>query len=160
MVFVKLRKNSLLHASLGIGYTQKGVREASIRESYTGPAVFRYSMDLSYVEMPLMLHLIAGRGLNYAAGIGYGRLLSSRESSEHIDPIRISPELYPFGKEDWFGIFAIGHHLSGRFFISGQYQYSINSIRNEPYIPPGYGAGRQRNNLMTLRLVYVVPSAR
>src|ERR1044072_2745021 len=54
-VFVKLK--GIFHASLSLGYAQKGTREASIRDTYTGPAVFRYKLNLNYVEMPLLVHM-------------------------------------------------------------------------------------------------------
>jgi hypothetical protein len=155
-VFVRLLP--FLHANLGIGYSQKGSRESRIQETYIGPAVFRYRLDLNYVEMPFMLHLIEGKGFNYSAGISYARLLSFKEEAEDVNYIKISPELYPFKKRDWVGILGIGYHLGSNWFASGQYQYTLGSIRSEPDIPPGYGFGRQRNNVMTIRLVYIIKS--
>jgi len=157
---------TIFAASLGLGYAQKGSHEARISETSIGPAVFRYRAHLQYAEVPLLLHLlldcpntVLGK-IRYSAGFSYSRLLSSTETSEDINTIRISPELYPFRKQDWSGIVGLGYRIYGAWFLSGQYQYTIGSIRSEPYIPPGYGQGRQRNNVMTLRLMYIIGSAR
>lgn len=149
---------NLLAGSLGIGYAQKGSHEASIRETTLGPAIFRYRMHLQYVDVPLLLHLLLPGRFHYSAGISYSRLISSNETSEDINIIRISPELFPFRRSDWSGIAGFGLRIRESLFLSGQYQYTLGSIRSEPYIPPGYGYGRQRNNVITLRLLYIIGS--
>jgi hypothetical protein len=155
---VLVRPFRIAGLSLGLGYAQKGSHEARITETAIGPAVFRYRMHLQYAEVPLLLHLFPGGRFQYSAGISYSRLISANEESESINPIKIDPELYPFLKQDWSTIVAINWRIYGQWFLSGQYQYTIGSIRSEPFIPPGYGAGRQRNNVMALRLVYFIGS--
>lgn len=155
---VYVRVLPILHLSLGLGYAQKGSRESSIRETAIGPAVFRYRLDLNYVEMPLLAHLFFGGRLHYSAGFSYARLISSKEESEDVNPILISPELYPFRKQDWAGIVCINYQVYHQWFLSGQYQYTIGSIRDLPQIPPGYGFANERNNLMSLRLLYIIKS--
>ncbi len=155
---VYVRVLPIVHVSLGLGYAQKGSRQSDIRDTYLGPAVFRYRVDLNYVELPLMFHLFLGGRLHYSAGISYARLLSSKEEAEDVNPIIIKQEYYPFIKEDWSGIVSINAHIYGRFFLQGQFQYTLGSIRDQPYIPPGYGSGHQRNNVMSVRLLYIIPS--
>ncbi len=145
-------------ASLGLGYAQKGSSEARITGTAIGPAVFRYRIHLEYAELPLLLHYFSPGRFHYSGGFSYSRLVNSKEEAEDINPIRISPELYPFRKQDWSGILGITYRIYGQWFISGQYQYTIGSIRSEPFIPPGFGYGRQRNNVMGLRLLYVIGS--
>jgi len=106
----------------------------------------------------LLLHLFPGRRATYCAGMSYSRLISSTETAEDIYPIRISPELYPFRKEDWSGIVGGTIRIYGSWFLSVQYQYTIGSIRSDPFIPPGFGAGGQRNNAMAFRLLYIIAS--
>ncbi len=149
---------SLFAASLSIGYAQKGSHEASLRDTYTGPAVFRYRVQLRYAELLLLVHFIGFRRVHYTAGIAYRRLLAPDETSEDVSPILISPELYPFCKQDWSGIAGSGFRIWRGWFAIGQYQYTVGSIRDEPYIPPGYGWSHQRNNVMTIRLLSLTVS--
>lgn len=155
---VYVRLSRVFQLSLGLGYAQKGSRESDIRQTSLGPAVFRYRLDLNYAEMPLMLYLFDGTRINYGLGISYGRLISSKEEAEDINPIRIDPELYPFRKDDWTGIAHIGYHIYGQWFATAQFQYTLGSIRNLDAIPPGYGYARERNNAVAVRLLYIIPS--
>ncbi len=155
---VILRPKHWFGASLGLGYAQKGSHEARITETSLGPAVFRYRIHLQYAELPLLLHLFPGGRTQFCAGVSYSRLINSKEEAEDIYPIRISPELYPFRKQDWSGILGGSIRIYGSWFFGVQYQYTIGSIRSDPFIPPGFGGGGQRNNLMAFRLLYMIAS--
>jgi hypothetical protein len=137
----------ILHASLGIGYTQKG----SVQPG-------RYRLNLNYVEAPLLFHLFPSGRFHYSAGISYGRLISSKEEAEDVG-ILVDPDLYPFNKTDWNIMAGVSYHINGQWFLNGQYQYTIQSMRDVANIPPGYGYANERNNVVSLRLLYIIPSA-
>ncbi len=147
--FVYARLSPLFQASLGIGYTQKGSREAQIRD---------YRLDLKYVELPALLHLFPGGRFHFSGGISYARLISVNESSDDVGANSFSEELFPFKKQDWSGIGGISFQLRNEWFLSGQYQYTLGGIRSAPDIPTGFGSGPERNNVLTLRLLYIIPS--
>lgn len=146
--------------SLGLGYAQKGCHESSLIGTNIGPAVFRYRVHLQYVEVPLMIQIFTPGRLHYSLGVAYNRLLSSKEESEDINQIAISPDLYPFEKQELSGIVGINFKVYRSFFLCGQYEYSLSSIRNGANIPPGYrtGTGREFNNLMSLQFLYLIGS--
>ena len=158
---VLVKPFSLLGISLGIGYEQKGSLEKSIQEFNTVPALFEYRLHFQYASLPLLVHLFLPGRLYYSAGVSYNRLISADESADANFPIKISPDLYPFKKQDWCGIAGITYRIGKGFFIAGQYQYTVGSIRSDPFIPPGFGAGlgRERNNVMSLRIRYIIASA-
>jgi len=158
---VYVRPFKRLGFSLGLGYAQKGSNESDIRETAIGPAVFRYRIHLQYAEVPLLFHLFVPGKFHYSAGFAYSRLLASKEESEDINPINISPDLYPFKPQEISGIVGINYHIYGQWFALGQYQYSLTSIRSDPQIPPGYntGSGHEYNNLFSLKLLYLIGSA-
>ncbi|MEO6832525.1 MAG: outer membrane beta-barrel protein [Chitinophagaceae bacterium] len=157
---VYIKPTKLIGFSLGLGYAQKGMNEADLTGTALGPAVFRYRVHLQYVEVPLLLQIFIPGRFHYSAGLAYNRLLSSNEESEDINPIAISPDLYPFEKQELSGIVSINYKVYGSLFLCGQYEYSITSIRNGANIPPGYatGIGHEYNNLMSFRLLYLIGS--
>jgi hypothetical protein len=136
----------ILHASLGIGYTQKGSVEPG-----------RYRLNLNYVELPLLFHLFPKGRFHYSAGLSYGRLISSKEEAEDVG-ILVDADLYPFNKSDWNIVAGVSYHLQGQWFLNGQYQYTIQSMRDAANIPPGYGYANERNNVVSLRMLYIIPS--
>jgi opacity protein-like surface antigen len=136
----------ILHASLGIGYSQKGSVEPG-----------RYRLNLNYVELPLLFHLFPKGKFHYSAGASYNRLISSKEEAEDAG-IVVNEDMYSFHKADWNVMAGVSYHLSGQWFLSGQYQYTIQSMRDVADIPPGYGYANERNNVVSLRLLYIVPS--
>ncbi|MBS1643508.1 MAG: PorT family protein [Bacteroidetes bacterium] len=155
---VYLKPKSLLGFSLGLNYAQKGCKENSPASTSIGTAIFRYRVQLNYVQVPLLIHLFRPGRLHYSAGVAYNRLISSQESSEDINAIPISANLYPFEKKEWSGIVGFSYRVVENLFLCGQYEYSLSSIRNGTNIPPGYntGTGHEYNNLMTLRLMYLI----
>lgn len=137
---------SILHVSMGIGYSQKGSVEPG-----------RYRLNLNYVELPLLFHLFPKGKFHYSAGVSYGRLIGSKEEAEDAG-ILVDADLYPFHKADWNVMAGVSYHLSGQWYLSGLYQYTIQSMRDVANIPPGYGYANERNNVVSLRLLYMIPS--
>jgi hypothetical protein len=146
---VYARLNRFMHASIGIGYAQKGCREAN---------AWDYYLDLKYAEMPLMLHIFPGGRLHFSAGISYARLISSTEDAYGAMPFANNPDQYPFSKTDWSGIGGMSYRVYGNWFLNGQFQYTIGSMRRLEDAPPGYAFSGQQNNVVTLRLLYIIPS--
>lgn len=155
---VYLKSKSPLGLSLGLNFAQKGCKENSATSTNIGTAIFRYRVQLNYVQVPLLIHFFRPGRIHYSAGIAYNRLISSQESSEDINAIPISASLYPFEKQEWSGIVGFGCRVVENLFLVGQYEYSLSSIRNGTNIPPGYntGSGHEYNNVMTLRLMYLL----
>lgn len=153
---VYTRISHFFAASLSLDYTQKGSVEKNFTETTIGPALFEYRIHLNYVEMPLQLHFFQGPHWNFGLGVAYARLLNWKEEAYSNNPIRITPELYPFKKQEWSWRFAIGYQFYKNWIIGGHYQYTLGNIREGDAIPPGFGGGTQRNNVVSLQLTMLV----
>jgi hypothetical protein len=110
------------------------------------------------VEVPVLIHLFMRKRWHFSGGFSYARLISSKEEVTDPNPVVLNPDQYPFQKQDWSGIAGLGYNIHGQWYLIGQYQYTIGSMRDLANIPPGYGFAGERNNVMSLRLLYIIPS--
>lgn len=156
MVYVHF--NPVLGASLEMVYTQKGVRGANVRESYTVGTYFdKYYLNLNYAEMALLFHLDTYR-FDYEAGISFSPLLNAAEWAEADVPIVIDPALTYFNSHDIDYVFGLSYRINYRWAVNFRFQYSITSIRPWERTPPRYSNGdlNEYNDLASLRLIYKI----
>lgn len=144
-------------ASMEMLYSQKGSRGVSVYESPAiGTYIFKYYMDLNYVEVPLMLHTIIMQRYDVEAGVSFAYLLSSKEWIQSDQPVAITEARNYFNNTDLDMNIGLTARLYRRLFANIRYQYSLTSMRPPERIPVGYSWGNlgQFNNLFNLRLVY------
>lgn len=143
-------------ASMELLYSEKGSRGETVFESPTiGTYVSKYYMNVNYVEVPLMLHVVARR-IDVEAGVSLAYLISSKEWLLTDRPVTISEKLNYFSNYDADLNLGISGRIYKRFFANIRWQYSLPSIRPPERIPVGYRYGNQGqfNNLFNIRLVY------
>lgn len=145
-------------ASMELLYSRKGSRAVTVTESLMwGTYVWKYYMDVNYIEVPIMIHAATGTRWDLEAGISYGILVNSNEYVISDQPVVITPERNSFNKSDIDWILGARRKLYKNLLGSIRYQYSLTSIRPIERIPVGYSYGNkgQFNNLFTLRFEYV-----
>jgi len=145
-------------ASMEVLYTQKGARGGNVQESYTvGTYINKYYLNLNYAEAALLLHLDLFI-FDYEAGISYAQLLKSKEWAEADVPIYINPALGYFNSYDIDYTLGLSMKLNKHWYVNMRYQYSAISIRPWARVYPRYsdGSPEQYNELMSLRLVYLI----
>lgn len=144
--------------SMELLYSRKGSRAVTVTESLMwGTYVWKYYMDVNYVEVPIMIHATTGRKWDLEAGASYGVLVNSNEYVVSDQPVAITPERNSFNRSDIDMVFGARRKLRNRLLGSVRYQYSLTSIRPTERIPVGYSYGNQGqfNNLFTLRFEYL-----
>lgn len=144
-------------ASMELVYTQKGSRGVNVTESpYIGTYVEKYSMNLNYVEVPVLLHAKSNR-VDFEAGVAYARLINSKEWAQADVPVIIDPEYNKFNTTDIDYLIGGSINIYKQLYLNIRYQYSIASIRDSYRIPVGFGYGGsgQFNNMFTARLMYL-----
>ena len=143
--------------SMELIYSQKGSRAVVVTESpYVGAYIYKYYMDVNYVEVPLVLHYVTFK-YDIEVGASYARLIKSDEYVVADQPVYIDPEANRFNSSDIDFICGLSRQVYKKLFANIRYQYSLTSIRPPERIPVGYSYGNsgQFNNLFNLRLVYM-----
>jgi hypothetical protein len=155
LVYVHFTK--VFGVSMELNYTRKGSRGEVVTSSASlGDYVEKYFMNLNYVEVPLLLHVVSHR-IDFEAGASYARLINSSESVEADHPVVIDPDANRFNTSDVDLVVGIGRQIYKHWYANGRFQYSLTSIRPPERIPVGYGWGNsgQYNNMFALRVLYV-----
>ena len=143
--------------SMELLYTRKGSRAVTVTESpYVGTYIWKYYMDVNYVEVPIMLHYTDGK-YDFELGASYARLINSNEYVITDQPVNIDAVGNRFNTSDIDFTVGLTRHLYKNLLANIRYQYSLTSIRPPERIPIGYSYGNQGqfNNLFNLRLEYV-----
>jgi hypothetical protein len=155
---VYIRYKEHFGASFELLYSQKGVRGANVKESYTVGTYFdKYYLNLDYVEAALLLHFKLFV-LDYEGGISYARLVHSKEWAEADVPVHIDNNLWTFKPYDINYLIGLSYRINKRWAVNFRFQYSAISIRPRERVPPRYsdGSDRQLNQMACLRLMYVI----
>lgn len=145
-------------ASFELLYSQKGVRGANVKESYTVGTYFdKYYLNLDYVEAALLLHFNFFV-FDYEGGMSYARLVHSKEWAEADVPVHIDNNLWTFNPYDINYLIGLSYRINKKWAVNFRFQYSALSIRPRERIPPRYsdGSDRQLNQMACLRLMYVI----
>lgn len=148
---------SRIAASLELLYAQKGSYSVSANESpYFGSYFAKYSINLSYAEVPLVFHYYITPRYHVGIGASYNVLIRSEEmyNDASFNTV-INPEVYPFEKQTFDALFSGSIVLWRGLMLNARYQYSLTPIRKLPNIPAGLGFQDQKNNMFTFRLIYL-----
>src|SRR5690606_667281 len=94
---VYTRVNTDLVASLEILYTQKGSYGKEIR-TFEGIAISDYHADLTYAEVPVLLHYFFPSKNYIGAGASFARLVTSDERGKTVPDQKFDQTQYPFRK--------------------------------------------------------------
>ncbi len=144
-------------ASVELLYSRKGSRGETITESPSiGQYVTKYYMDINYMEVPVLLHVIT-HNLDVEAGVSAAYLVSFSESILTDQPINIDPVTNRFNSFDLDFDLGLTKRVYKQFYLNCRYQYSLTSIRPPERIPVGYSYGNsgQYNNLFNLRVLVI-----
>lgn len=154
---VYARLSRIIAASLELRFAQKGSVSKAFTANAGGVAALEvYKIKLNYAEVPLMLHYLSPGRITYSAGLAYAYLISSRETYEAGYPVNLQ-DRYPFVPSEISGLIGGNYVVAKHWSIEARGQYSIGSIRKPENIPVGLntGSGGQRNNVITIRVMYV-----
>jgi hypothetical protein len=140
-----------LALSLEVLYEQKGSKGL---DPLPIGNVLSQTIDLRYAEVPLQLNFYRGsRKSIFGAGFGVGYLAFSEELVDKGNGVVIKNGV-PFHKIDFNFMLTANLHIWNGFFLSPRFEYSLISIRNNNQM---YGGRNQQfNNVMALRLMYLV----
>ncbi len=143
--------------SMELIYSRKGSRAVTVTESPSmGTYIWKYYMDVNYVEVPLIFHYTQGK-YDYELGASFAYLINSDEYVISDQPTTIDPVANRFNTTDIDFTMGLTRKIYKNLLANIRYQYSLTSIRPTDRIPIGYSYGNQGqfNNLFNLRLVYV-----
>ena len=121
-----------------------------------------YKLNLTYVQIPVLIHFTDKKSVAGGIGFLYGQLVDVKEWEDHNDErgmFRTSTDLSgPYSKYDLQVIADVRIRLWKRLWINGRYGYSIIPIRTRefqnPFVLTDTWTRKQYNNVITFRLSY------
>jgi len=153
-VGVEIALNDKWSVSLENLYSQKGAfQKKQFEDSISG----EYNLRLNYAEVPLLLHYNDKNRLKVGAGLSWGRLVREKEI-EQGGLVAPYTDTVPFRVNDFSIIADLRFRLYRKIKLNIRYSYSLASIRERNFYSY-YGdvwERKQYNNLLTIRLLYVI----
>ena len=148
--FVNKQLGNKVSAQLEMLYIGKG----SKRGANPNKGIFDYRrISLHYVEVPVVLQFWYEKlNLTLEGGLSYGVLISSREEDEYGETILVGP----FKKNELGLITGVSYQLSDTFAVGLRFAYSILPIASEIEIINGRRYGGSYNNLICVKLNYLI----
>jgi len=152
--YVQLQKHVAI--SWEILYSQKGAKSNFPRPSGIDSIyIVKYGINAGYAEIPVMINYFDKRKSHFGVGVSYSRLVSANETLKTDRPYTIDLTKYPFVKNNYDIVAGAELHLVKGLFLNVRFQYSLVPIRTNT--PPNFSrAGKQYNNLWTVRLMYLL----
>ncbi len=152
--YVQLQKHAAI--SWEILYSQKGAKSNFPRPSGIDSIyIVKYGINTAYAEIPVMINYFDKRKSHFGVGVSYSRLVSATETLKTDRPYTIDLTKYSFVKNNYDIVAGAELHLVKGLFLNVRFQYSLVPIRTNT--PPNFSrAGKQYNNLWTVRLMYLL----
>ena len=153
IAYAKIRKNTAL--SFELLYSQKGARSNITRygDIDSSIVITKYSVDLRYAEIPVMINFFDQHRSHLGIGVSYGQLLNATEKVTTVPAYTHDLNNYPFKKSDLQLIAGAQLHVWKGLFANLRFQYSLIPIRTN--VPSGISRSSQYNNVWTVRLMYL-----
>jgi hypothetical protein len=137
-------------------YSQKGAKSDIVRYSTldSTTVALKYSVNLNYVEIPLMINYFDSRRSHIGVGFSFSRLLNSSENLVTYPVRNINLDNYPFKNTGYDFVAGADLHLWKGLFMDVRFQYSLVPLRDVS--PPGFSRSQtQYSNLWLLRAKYL-----
>ena len=172
-VMMPLQPSNLLgawRASMEILYSQRGAYE---KEAISTKAPFGYSLNLQYVDIPIMIHYKDPK-IDFILGLGlqYGRLIKMNEQWRLPEPPKLGfyrpldiTNLPSFNRNELSVVADARFGVWEKLKCSIRWQYGLTTIRpdvafSNGVVPgtDGYFTGKRdyHSHWLTLRVVYVI----
>lgn len=119
--YVERNMSKAFSLAFEINYIQKGSRSSVDPNSN-----YFYRMRLSYIEIPLTIHLHFKNKISFGTGPSVATLISSSEA----DVFGVYPNTLPFKKIDISGLADAGFLLSSKTSVHIRYSQSLLPIRS------------------------------
>ncbi|MCX6248090.1 MAG: outer membrane beta-barrel protein [Bacteroidetes bacterium] len=121
-----------------------------------------YRLNLTYVQIPVIVHFTDKRFIAGGLGFLYGQLVGVTEYEDYNDNrgfVRTSTSLQgPYTRSDFQALADVRVRLYRGLWFNLRYSYSIFKIRSREFENPFYHNTwwrQQFNNVIALRLVYI-----
>ncbi len=163
-VILPFGKNNQWDITIETSFTQKGARKKKYSEhTYTWP----YNLRLNYAEVPLIFHYNDRNKIKFGLGVSWGRMVSFKEIEDdgYIEPYS---NTHPFDENDFSGLADVMVRVWKNIHVNVRYSLSIVPIRERLFTTPATNppdpnfpnvstqTREQRNNVITLRVVYII----
>jgi len=135
-----------------IEYMGKGAQ--SVNNGVDDGYVTQFTINLQYIEMPVILRYNTIKNFGFEGGLGFGYLFSSSETlSSALNTNQIT--FKPF---ELSGILGFNYHINQAYSVVARYSYSFTSIAHTFNNPNDIllGSGLY-NNLFSIGLCYQFP---
>jgi hypothetical protein len=145
-IYTPLSRN--LDLQFEIEYMGKGAQSVQNGDDYN----IQFTINLQYIEMPVILRLNTIRNFGLEAGLGFGYLFSQSENlSSALQTNQIT-----FNSFELSGILGFNYHINENYSVVARYSYSLIPVAHV-YNDPNYYISGLYNNLFSVGLCYQFP---
>ena len=167
-VIIPFGKNKKWSVTMEILFSQIGSRQSSqytndtVVDTTKGGYYDGYKLNLTYVQVPVLVHFTDKNIIAGGVGFLYGQLVGAKEWEDYNDGrgyVRTGTSLSgPYTMGDLQAVVDIRLRLYQRLWFNFRYSYSVFPIRTRPFENPFYHntwTRKQYNNVLTFRLTYI-----
>jgi hypothetical protein len=168
-VIIPFGKNKKWSVTLELLFSQIGSNQKSeyaptdtIRKSDSLKFYDGYRLNLTYIQVPVMVHFTDKRFIAGGLGFLYGQLVGVSEYEDYNDNqgfVRTETNLQgPYSRADFQALADLRVRLYRGLWFNIRYSYSLLPIREREFENPYYHNTwwrKQYNNVIALRLVYI-----
>lgn len=174
-VIIPLGPKKNWSATMELLFSMKGSRQKSEYAAYTDSTYLKdsvsyydgYKLNLSYVEIPLLVHYTDKKIIAAGAGFSYGQRVGYKELEDHNDGYHYPPDGWQtmdsastYSNYDLSVLADVKIRLWKRLWLNGRFSYSLVPIRTRVFSVPATPVDetwtrKQYNNVITIRLTYV-----
>ena len=123
-LFVEQRFNRTWGGSLGFKYIQKGSHKAADVEN--GDEL-EFTIQLDYVEIPLLAHIYINEQMYFDAGISAGVLVRQKNEDAYGE-LTFYQNKSPYRNWEAASIIGFNYRMGQAWSMGGRYQYSLFSV--------------------------------
>lgn len=167
-IIIPFGKNKKWSVTMELLFSQIGSRQKSqfvndtVVDTTKGGYYDGYKLNLTYVQIPVLVHFTDKKIIAGGVGLLYGQLVGVKEYEDYNDGrgyIKTETSLRgPYSMADLQAVVDIRLRLYQRLWFNFRYSYSIFPIRTREFENPFYHntwTRKQYNNVLTFRLTYI-----
>jgi hypothetical protein len=149
--YIALLLDTKFSLQLEMEYIQKGSRHNADTDI---PTDITYKLNISYIEMPLLLRYQVTDKLGLEAGLGFAALVSHKETQDGVSMTDYRPGFHP---SNISAVGGISYNFNSRYRVILRTDNSLSSIRKDVFpgmvkrIGSEYG---QFNDILVISLFY------
>lgn len=145
-----VRLSSMFSLNINIEFSQKGTK--STLENT--PPHLSYDLRLNYIDLPVIVHYHDFERVILGLGLSLNTLVNWKEYINDFPAHEAGST--PYSRIDLMGKASVGYFFNEHFGADFRFSHTLIPIRPKPTVPTDFWRTFQFNNVLSLRLIYLI----